>query len=154
LVFLFDAREGMEQELADIGEGDGVAGGDAVLGDGGEEFAEDEIDVGGGEEIAGNGGGNLGAKLVRFQELLLRACVKRTERRVIGAAEHAAAAAVGEGELAEMGFGFNCKRVVVVRIGAFSGHGSPLEVKLKGKEIKKQGSGIWPEVDRQRHARR
>src|SRR5258708_23199967 len=95
--------EGEEQELANEGEVAGVAGRDAVLGDGLKEFAEDEVDVRGGHESAGESGGELGAEAVRFDDLALGASVEDAERRMIVLAEHATDAAVGERELAERG---------------------------------------------------
>jgi hypothetical protein len=49
--------DGVEEKLANKGESGGVAGRKTVLGDGGEEFSEDMIDVGGGEEFTGGGFG-------------------------------------------------------------------------------------------------
>ena len=114
----------MEHELADVGERGGVASGNAVLGDGGEEFAKDEVDVRGGKEIATDGGSDFCANLMRFTELMVGAGVEGAEIGVIVAAKHAAAPAVGEGELAERRFGFERKRVLIIGIGAFCGHGS------------------------------
>lgn len=113
----------MEHELADVGEEGGVADRKAVLGDRSEELAEDEVDIGGGEEIAANGGSDFRANLMRFEELLLGVCMEGAEGRVI-AAEHAAAAAVGEGELTERGFDLRGDGVGVDGCGAFSGHES------------------------------
>ena len=62
----------MEQELAEIGDGDGLAYGDTVLGEGGEDLSENVVDVGGGEEVAAEGDGELGAKLLGFEELAAR----------------------------------------------------------------------------------
>jgi len=73
--------------------------GDAALGEGGEDLAEDVVDVGGVEETVGKGGGDFGAKSRGFQELLLFAGVKEAEGGVIFVTEHAALASVGEGEL-------------------------------------------------------
>jgi len=101
--FVLKFVEGEEQELADEGEVAGVAGRDAVLGDGLEEFAEDEIDVRCGHETAGGSGGELGAEAVRFDNLALSASVEDAERRVVMLAEHTTSAAVGERELAERG---------------------------------------------------
>jgi hypothetical protein len=70
------------------------------LGEGGEHFAQDVVDVGGGREASGEGCGYFCAKLMGFQELLVGASVEETERRVRFVAEHAAAATVGEEELA------------------------------------------------------
>jgi hypothetical protein len=69
--FFFGHGERVEHDLAEISEGGGGALGDAVLGQGGEDFAHDVVDVGGGEEVAGEGGGDFRAKAVRFQELNL-----------------------------------------------------------------------------------
>jgi len=115
----------MEHELADIGEDGGVAGWDAVLGRGGEEFAENEVDVRSGHELAGEGGGEFGAEALGFQELHLIAGVEETEGRVGVATEHAAAATVGSLELAAVGIGKRslCERfLVVVRGGYFLWH--------------------------------
>jgi len=101
--FVLKFVEGEEQELADEGEVAGVAGRDAVLGDGLKEFAEDEVDVRGGHETAGESGGELGAEAVRFDDFALGASVEDAERRMIVLAEHATDAAVGERELAERG---------------------------------------------------
>ena len=113
----------MEQELADVGEEGGVASRKAVLCDGGEELAEDEVDIGGGEEVAGEGGRDFRANLMRFEELPLGAGVEGAEPRMV-VAEHAAAAAVGEVELAERGFDFGNEGAGVAGSKAFSGHRS------------------------------
>jgi hypothetical protein len=120
-VFLSDAGDGVEEELADVGEQSSVADRNAVLRDGSEELAEDEVDIGGGQEVTGDGGRDFRANLMGFEELLLGASVKRTELGMI-AAEHAATAAVGEGELAERGFDLGREGVWIVGGGAFSGH--------------------------------
>ena len=46
--FILDFRDGLEKELAEVSEDGGVASGEAVLGDGAEEFAENVVDVNGG----------------------------------------------------------------------------------------------------------
>jgi hypothetical protein len=102
--FFLGHGERVEHDLAEIGEGGGALG-DAVLGQGGEDFAHDVVDVGGGEEVAGEGGGDFCAKAMRFQELQFGVGVEQPQGRVIFMAKHAAAAAVGEGELAEVGVG-------------------------------------------------
>jgi len=115
--FFLGHGQGEEHYLAQIGEGGGGTLGDAVLGQGGEDFAHYVVDVGGGQEIAGEGGGHFRAQAVGFEELVLDVGVKQAKRCVIFMPEHAALAVVGEGELAEF-------RVV----GAWFGHlGSPLE---------------------------
>jgi len=114
-VFVFDITEGVEQEVADVSENGGVAGRDAVLGEGGEEFAEDEVDVGGGQEVAGERSRKLGAESLGHEELLFLACVEKAKGWMVLIAEHATLAAIGERELAEM-------RIIGRR--AFSGHGN------------------------------
>jgi hypothetical protein len=66
----FDGGKREKHDLAKIGEGVGGADGHAVLRDGSEDLAEDIVDVGSGQEVAGDGGGEFGAKLSRFEELL------------------------------------------------------------------------------------
>jgi len=111
---LFDAGERVKEELAEVGEDGGVAARNAILSDGGEKFAEDEVDVSGSKEIAGESTGDFRAELMGFAELLFGAGVEGAERRMI-AAKHAAAASVGELELAQGRVGAG---------GAFCGHGS------------------------------
>lgn len=123
LEFPPDAGNGMEEKLANEGENGGVASWNAVLGDGGKELAENEVDIGGGEKVATDGGSDFRAKSMRFQELLLGTGVEEAERRMI-AAEHAATAAVGEGELAEPRFVLGREGAGVVANVAFSGHES------------------------------
>lgn len=132
-IFFFNVGDRLQHELADVGEGGGVASGNAILGEGGEEFAEDKIDVRGSEKVSGEGGGELRAKLLGFGELLLVASVEKAERRMAESAEHAAAAAVGERELAERGIGaIGSTRD---RFGAFSGHGSLISMRNLDREI-------------------
>jgi hypothetical protein len=100
---MLDGGEAVEEELADVGEDSGVAAGDAVLREEGEEFAEDVVDVAGGLEFAGESG-ELGGDAVRFEELVFFAGVGEAEVRVGGRAGEAAFAAVGEGVLAKGGF--------------------------------------------------
>lgn len=102
--FALEFVEGEEQEFADEGQVGGIARRDAVLGDGLEEFAEGEVDVGGGHESASESGSEFGAEAIRFHDLALGASVENAERRVIVRAEHATGAAVGERELTERGF--------------------------------------------------
>ena len=100
-VFVFEIAERDEEEFADESEGGGGAGSDAVLGDGLKQLAENEIDVRGGHVLAGDGGGELGAEQIGFDDLAFGAGVEDAERRVICLAQHAAGAAVSELELAE-----------------------------------------------------
>jgi hypothetical protein len=112
--FAGDLGHGVEPDLAEIGEGGGLFLGDAVLGEGGEDFAEDVDYVGAGDEVAGEGRRDFGAQLAGFQKLEFGLGVEGTQLGMFGMAKHEAAAAVGEWELAEF---------VVGLIGAFFGHG-------------------------------
>ena len=112
--FLFDGGDGLEEELADIGECGGIACGDAILGQGGEDFAKDMIDVGGVEEIAGERGSQFSTDALGFEELLLFAGVEGAKAGMREMAKHAATAAVGIGEVAE---------IVVIGLGTLDGHG-------------------------------
>jgi len=103
-IFGLELVERLEQELGDEGEIPGDARRDAVLRDGFEQFAEDEVDVGGGHEAAGERGGELRAEAIGFEKLTLGAGVENAERGMIRLAQHAAEAAVGERELAESRF--------------------------------------------------
>jgi len=103
VVFLFEVAKGDEKEFADEGEGGCVARRDAILGDGLEELAENEIDVCGSHEWTGNRRGELGAEKIGFDDLALGAGVEDAQRRMISPAKHAASAAVSELELAEAG---------------------------------------------------
>src|SRR6266404_5006632 len=92
----------IEKKLSEIGEVFGAAGGDAAVGDEIEQFAEEEVDVGGRAELAGDGYEFL-ADFFLGEELLLFAGVDQAEGRVGLVTEHAALATVGETELAEFG---------------------------------------------------
>src|SRR5713226_4922742 len=112
---ILDFRDGVEKELAEVSEDGGVANGETVLGDSGEELAEDVVDVDGGEVFAGGRRGDLPAELLRFEELALGEGMEDAESGVALLAQHAALASVGELEFAEMG---------MIGVGAFFGHGS------------------------------
>src|SRR2546425_1177067 len=71
--FMLNLRHGVEKELAEVSEDGGVANRETVLSDGGEELAEDVVDVDGGEVFAGGRRGDLPAELLGFQELALGA---------------------------------------------------------------------------------
>lgn len=94
-IFPLDVVERVEHELGDVSESGGVARRDAVLSEGGEEFAEDEVDVGGGQELPGDGGSELGAEALGFEELQLFASVEKTKGGMIVVAGQTAAASVG-----------------------------------------------------------
>ncbi|MGA2484348.1 MAG: hypothetical protein ABSF92_14675 [Candidatus Acidiferrales bacterium] len=95
--FAFDGFQAVQEQLANVGEQGGVARGDASLGDEGEEFSEDVVEVVGGLELAGEGG-EFGANAVGVLKLALLAGVVEAEGGVSLRAGHAALAAVSEGE--------------------------------------------------------
>ena len=82
--------------MADIGEGGGALGRDAIGGEGLEEFAEDVIDINLGDEIAG-GAGELFDEIVFTVEGAAMDCgVVETEAFVTWMSGHGAEFAVGE----------------------------------------------------------
>ena len=91
--------DGLEEELGDVGEGAGVAAVHASGGDVGEKFAKDEIDANGILEI-GAEGQEFGTDFRGGFEL--EECALVEEAKFAGGfvAEHAAAPAVGELEVA------------------------------------------------------
>jgi hypothetical protein len=109
--------EGLEEELGDVGEGAGGAAVHATGSDVGEEFAEDEVEGDGVLEIAAEGE-EFGTDFFGGLELEEFAMVEEAEidMRV---AEHAAAAAVGELEIAARVW-----VAVLVVVGLFRGHES------------------------------
>lgn len=90
----------MEKKLGEVGEHLDVADGDAIGGDQLEELTRHAFDVADGGELAG-GWGDLRGDLLQFDTLEFFARVKEAEGGVAFVTEHAAAASVGEGELAE-----------------------------------------------------
>ena len=93
--FTFYAGDGLEKELAEVGEGGGGLVGDSFFGERGEDFAEDVVYVRDSVEFAGKGS-ELGGELLGFDELLFFAGVEDAEGRVAFLAGHAAGAAIGE----------------------------------------------------------
>jgi hypothetical protein len=99
--FVSHVGNGLKKELAEIGEGGGIAGGDAAVGQGFEDFGQDVVDVRAVVQVAGKGGEFL-AELVGFEELLFFADVEGAKARMAFHAEHSATAAVGELTFAEI----------------------------------------------------
>lgn len=92
----------LEEKMADVGEGGGAAGGDAVGGKGLEEFAEDVIDVDLGDEIAGWAGEFAAEIVFAVEGAAVDGGVVEAKSVVLGMRGHAAAFAVGEGKGAEV----------------------------------------------------
>ena len=105
LRFLLGVAERGEHELGGVAEGFGFFDGDAVLGQGSKNFAEDVVDVGGGEEVAGERGGEFGADALGLDALALFTRMEGAQAGMIGMAKHAAAATVGEREMAKIVIG-------------------------------------------------
>lgn len=101
--FLLHVGERREHDPADVGEDGGFAKRDAILSSGGEELAEDVVDVGGGEEIAIEGGGDFVAQALGLEEFQIWPGMEGTEGRMGWSAQHAAGAAVGKLKLAARG---------------------------------------------------
>jgi len=103
----------VEEELGDVGEGGGIAAGDAMQGEILQEFAKEEVDGGWGREVvdAGEEFGRGGLAVGVEASFGFGASVVDAERGVIGSVEHAAAA-VEVGAMFTLGVG--CE---------FAGHG-------------------------------
>ena len=99
--FVSHVGDGLKKELAEIGEGGGIAGGDAAVGQGFEDFGQDVVDVRAVVEVAGKGGEFL-AELVGLEELLFFADVEGAKAGMAFHAKHAATATVGELALTEI----------------------------------------------------
>ena len=93
--------DGLKKKLAEVGEGGRMAGKDAAVGQGLEDFGQDVVDVRAIVEVAGEGSEFL-AEFVGFEELLFFADVEGAKARMAFHAEHAAAATVGELALTEI----------------------------------------------------
>ena len=130
-----DGGKGLEDELADVSENGGVARRNAVVGEEGEEFSQDVVEVVGGLELARDGD-EFGADAIGLEELLLLAGVEEAEGGMILPADHAAAAAIAAGEQAagRVGCGrcergsFFTRRGYLIALSRFKFHGS-----LKGR---------------------
>jgi hypothetical protein len=91
--------DGLQQGLAEIGEGLGGLRLDVALGYGGEEAAQGDAEVAGGEiTVAGEARGDVAAGLLCGEGLGFFAGVEVAKVRMAGMAWGATAAAVGEGE--------------------------------------------------------
>ena len=90
------AMLGLHQEVADIGEGGGAFGRDAVGGEGLEEFAEDVIDINLGDEIAGGAGEFFDEIVFAMIGAAMDGGVVEAEAFVFGVGGHGAEFAVGE----------------------------------------------------------
>jgi len=90
--------DGLQQGLAEIGEGIGGLRFDVTLGDGGEEAAKGGAEGAGGKITAGEARGDVTASPLCGEGLGFFAGVEVAEVRMAGMERSAAAAAVAEGE--------------------------------------------------------
>jgi hypothetical protein len=93
---------GLHQEVANIGEGGGTLGRDAIGGEGLEEFAEDVIDINLGDEIAGGAGEFFDEIVFAVEGAAVDGGVVEAEAVVVGVGRHGAEFAVGEFKVAEV----------------------------------------------------
>lgn len=91
----------LREKAADVSEGAGAAGSDAVGGEGGEEPPENVIDIDLGDEIAG-GAGELGGEIVFAGLGVGAAAVSEAKAIVLGMGGEAAHASICEGEFAKV----------------------------------------------------
>ena len=125
-----NGRDGLQQEVAEFGEGGGFLAGDAALREEAKDLAEGPVHANGGGEITAGGiefgkiegaaddGAPSGAGCAK--QLLFAFGVVVAERRMNVGAGHGALAAVGEHELATLGLGLGFRRKVesvVVTVG-------------------------------------
>lgn len=101
LEFVGGGVDGFEEGGGDAGEGGGGFGIEAAFGDGAEDAGEGMGERGGGNEVVFERLGDGGGGLVDFAEMTKFAFVMDAVLGFFGMAEHAALAAVGEGEGAE-----------------------------------------------------
>lgn len=87
---------GAHQEMADIGEGCGALGRDAVGGEGVEEFAEDVIDINLSDEITGGAGEFFDEIVFAVKGAAVDGGVVEAEAFMAGMGGHGAEFAVGE----------------------------------------------------------
>ncbi len=113
-VFVLGEGQGLDEGLAEIGEGGGGFGFQLALGDSGEEASEGGAEIAGGHIAAGKVIGDLLAGLLASEGLRFLAGVERAEIRMVGAAGNAAVAAVDKHERTQRG----------TVLGAIGGHGS------------------------------
>ncbi len=122
-VLVLGELDGLNQSLAEIGEGGGSFGFDLTLGDGGEDAGQGGAEVAGGEITAGEERGYVATDLLGGEGLRFPLGVEAAEARVASETRSAAATAIGEGEVTQAGtVVFMCGRKAIN--GAIGGRGS------------------------------
>ena len=132
-VFVLGEVDGLQQGLAEIGQGGGGFGLDLSLGNGGEEAAQGGAEIAGGEITTGEVGGNIAAHLLGGEGLGFLAGMEVAEVRMSRAARSAAAAAIDKRERTQKG----------TVLGAKSRHGSLQKDKFELKGVLAGGEGHY-----------
>jgi len=115
-VFVSCKVDALDHDLSEVGQGARGLGRNVAADGGGEEFSKSRVEIAGREifageevsELASEGFGRIGA--------VLAASVKRTEQRMAGLTQSAAAAAVGESESTQ-GCGTDIRHGSLLRVG-------------------------------------
>ena len=102
-VFVLGDGDGLEHGLGEIGESRGNFGFYIAAGDGAEGPRQGDAEIASGEQFCGEEAGNVFTGLLGGEGFGFFLGVEVTEMEVAGAARHAALAAVGEGESAQIG---------------------------------------------------
>jgi hypothetical protein len=113
-VFVLGDVDGLEQGLAEIGEGGGGFGFDLALSDAREDAGQGGAEIAGGDITIGEERGYIAANLLSGQGSGFSFGMEATEMRMAGEPRSATLAAIGEGESTQV-------RAVLRAIG---GHGS------------------------------
>ena len=129
-VFALGEVQGLDEGLAEIGEGGGGFGFHLALGDGGEEASQGGAEIAGGHVAARKVVGDILASPLASEGLGLLAGVERTEVRMTVAPGNAAVAAIDKHERTQSGtVVLTCDRPDFIGVnaavdGAIGGHGS------------------------------
>lgn len=99
-VFVLCEVDALDHDLGEIGEGARGFGRDVAADGGSEEASEGGVEIAGGEIASGKEMSEFAAELVGGVDAIAAARVIRTEQWIAGLARGAAAAAVGESEVA------------------------------------------------------
>jgi hypothetical protein len=113
-VFVLGELDGLQQGLAEIGQGGGGFGFDLTLGDGGEDAAQGGAEIAGGDVTVGEERGYSAAHLLGSEGLRFPARMETAEMWMASEPRSGTPAAIGKGESTQA-------RAV---LGAIGGHGS------------------------------
>jgi len=122
-VLVLGELDGLNQSLAEIGEGGGSFWVDLTLGDGGEDAGQGGAEVAGGEITAGEKEDTSRPTCWAARDCASLLAWEAAEARVASETRSAAATAIGEGEVTQAGtVVFMCGAKAIN--GAIGGHGS------------------------------